>query len=149
MDFLLTLLHVFQEIVMYPFQCWKAARELNAHINVSPSQCKYVLVLYSTTSFNVLKDIKKVLRITKKSNAWLLGKFKEYDVRVEYFTLFPKKSQKKYGPTSLRVSKEIANRLLEATYAPSVVLVTDRKHCVTSKKYEIITPHTLVQKLLG
>ena len=48
-----------------PFEQWKSAEKLNRII--STSECTYVILLIKTGSFDVEKDLKNTLHITKKT----------------------------------------------------------------------------------
>lgn len=129
-----------------PFAQWKSIENLNQL--VSNSVCRYVLLITRTDNFDIYKDLRNTLHITKKALHWFVQKFIEFGVRVEYGTVFRQKDIKHFGPVSKTVSDGIVKQYLQSKYSPTVVFVCNPGYA-KQLPFESIHPETLQRKLLG
>ena len=113
---------------MASFPQWDLARRLNLQTNVSPDECRYVVLLTETYSFRVEKDLKKTLKINKKPLVWFVKTFREHRVRVEYTTCFTQSELNVLGPIASQQSHGIVRRLFQKQYPSTVRLVGGKFH---------------------
>lgn len=127
------------------FPQWQGTHLLNRRIDID--ECRYVVLLTQTYCFNVEKDLKFALRITKKPINWFVTKFKENKVRVEYATLFTKQELKRLGPTSIKTSQRIVARLLQTFYKKNTIVVCPKPYTKYIDQYKCITSDTFTELL--
>lgn len=93
----------------------------NAKINVTPSQCRYVVLLDDTEKWQVFNDLKKCLKLNKKPNCWFIKVLGEHRVRVEYATAGTRSDARHLGPQLKVTSYGMLRQHFKKTYDPNVV----------------------------
>lgn len=126
------------------FVQWKEARQLNEIIGIDA--CQWVVLLPYTQHFNVEKDLKKTLGITKQPLVWFVQQFKKYKVRVEYATVFTDKELETFGPVGISTSQGMVAVLLQKFYPPETIVVCPKRYTV--KRYKCISSDTFVHQTL-
>lgn len=106
------------------FQQWDSARRFNSSTRVLPTDCRYVVLLHDTVSFQLEKDLQRTLKINKKPLVWFNKAFQKHRVRVEYTTCFTKTESNVLGPIAAKQSRGIVARLFEKLYPAHVQLVS-------------------------
>lgn len=127
-----------------PFPQWKAAHRFNTLI--APPAHHYVLLLTRTRAFDLNRDLKQSLSVTKKPLIWFVRKFRKYGVQVEYGTVFTQRDLRHFGPVATTVSHGIVRTYLGARYSRSVVFVCP-PGLAKQLPFEIITPDTLLHRI--
>lgn len=134
------------------FQQWYFADRFNQEIGINVSNCRYVLILPKTLKFDLEKDLQKTLKITKKPLQWFVLRFRQYDLRIEYGTIFTQKDIRAFGPVSEQVSAGIVGRLLCSKYPLSVTFVCCKQFAkelsLLSEGYQVESSDMLVDRLL-
>lgn len=103
------------------FPQWKSAKKFNSIVKAPVHH--YVVLLTKTDTFEVGRDLRLFLNITKKPLNWFSEKFQKHGVQVEYGTLFPQRDIRLLGPLAISVSNGIVRHYLQSTYSHSVVFV--------------------------
>lgn len=135
-----------QHIMDTHFKHWNKAHYINQLI--ATPVCKYVVLLTQTKNFNAEIDLKKTLGITKRPVYWIILKFRELGIQVEYGTIFSQGDIKDFGPVSKIVSEGIVRYYLQTKYPASTIFVCPAGYA-KQLPFQSINPQTLCQRLIG
>lgn len=124
---------------------WSSAERFNRLV-AAPAH-HYVILLPFTDSFDVEKDLKHFLDITKKPLIWFAEKFRKHGIRVEYGTVFCQRDARQIGPLATNASYGIVRCRMQSAYSNSVVFVC-APHVAKQLPFETINPETLVRRIL-
>lgn len=128
------------------FPQWSSAFKFNKLFPLS--HYNYVLLITETHSFDLVKDLKRTLKITKKPIRWFVESFKTHGVRVEYGTIFSKSEFRRFGPASRTFSEGVVKNYLDSKYSREKIFVCPPGF-TKKMPFQSINPGTLTDKLLG
>lgn len=136
------------------FLQWESVRQFNKETGVSPDDCKFVVLLKNTNSFQVDIDLKKTLKITRKPLKWFIDIFRQYRVRVEYVTLFLPQDLKSLGPIADQQTIGIVSRLFEILYSTSKPTLVATPGCIKNvwfgrNPFSTTSPETFREYILA
>lgn len=126
------------------FKQWTDVTKLNQATAASVHH--YVILLTKTNSFKIEKDLKDFLKLTKKSTAWLVQKFRKYGIQVEYGTIFNQKDVRFLGPLATSTSNGIVRWIMQQRYTRSVLFVCPDSFA-KQLPFDTISPDTLVHRI--
>lgn len=109
---------------------WDSVRLFNKETGLSPNDCKFVVLIHKTNSFQVEIDLKKTLKITKRPLKDFIEAFKQHRVRVEYATLFLPADLKTLGPIADQQTCGIVSTLLNKLYCVSKPTLVATPGCI-------------------
>lgn len=104
---------------------WKRSDQFNLQLRRKrKGDIRYVLLLPRTENFNMQEDIQKLCNIRDKPHLYIIERFLNLGVVVEYFTIFPQRDKLKLGPVSTDVPEKICLQKYKRLYFPDRDTVT-------------------------
>lgn len=129
------------------FLQWESARVFNKETGISPNDCQFVILIQKTNLFQVERDLKKTLKVTRKPLKDFITKFRQHRVRVEYVTLFLPQDLKSLGPIADQQTSGIVSRLFDKIYSVSKPTLVATPGCIKNvwfdrKPFPTMSPET-------
>lgn len=135
------------------FPKWAPATAFNDTTGIPSETCQYVVLLQPEGNFNLVQDLRRHLKLSKKREEWFLNELKKHRARVEYVELYSKKDRKRFGPIIQHVGYGIVRNHFRKTYGskkPTLVAGTWllKKVWPEHNAYPDISPETFRDRLL-
>lgn len=98
---------------------WKRSDHFNLQLRRKrKGDIRYVLLLPRTERFDMQEDVQKILNIRDKPHLYIVERFLNLGVAIEYFTTFSRIDKLKLGPVATDVPEKICLQKYKRLYFP-------------------------------
>lgn len=101
---------------------WRRSDHFNLQLRRKrKGDIRYVLLLPRTERFDMQEDVQKILNIRDKPHLYIVERFLNLGIAIEYFTIFSRIDKLKLGPVATDVPEKICLQKYKKLYFPDQI----------------------------